>query len=241
LNTGFRAITLLFFSLVACSTIVHAQAVPAATQPLQISAFGAATGTWTGLGASRNIGITAGVDIGWKPFYRFYPSIEVRGTYPIDDGQVDAQKNILYGFKAERYYGRLHPYGDFLIGRDKIDYQNGGYPSPDGTLLYINSISNVFSYGGGLDLTLTDHFALKVDGQFQHYGVPVNSTGHIWSKPLSVGIVYHFDFNHHIHYGPDGQMKGYKPPPEPKSPPIPPPAPDSGNAAPANSSGSQSQ
>jgi hypothetical protein len=212
---------------------------------MQISAFGAETGTWTGLDAGRNIGITAGIDIGWKPFYRFYPSVEARGTYPIADGQVDAQKNVLYGFKAERYYGPFRPYGDFLIGRDKIDYQNGGYPnSPNSavSLLYINSVSNVFSYGGGLDLTLTDHFALKVDGQFQHYGVPVNSSGHIWSKPLSVGIVYRFGFNHHIHYGPDGQVKGYKPPSEPKSPlPPPPPAPSSGNPVPASSSVSESQ
>ena len=236
MKTGFRATTLLSFSLAACS-IVRGQAIPAATQPMQISAFGAETGTWTGLDAGRNIGITAGIDIGWKPFYRFYPSVEARGTYPIADGQVDAQKNVLYGFKAERYYGRLHPYGDFLIGRDKIFYQNGGYPNAAGTLIYIDSVSNVFSYGGGLDLTLTDHFALKVDGQFQRYGVPVTSSGHIWSKPLSVGIVYRFDFNHHIRYGPDGQVKGYRPPPPPKSPPVPAP----GNPAPASSSVSQPQ
>ena len=44
----------------------------------------------------------------------------------------------------------------------------------------------------GLDVTLTDHFALKVDGQFQHYGVPVTPSGTLYSKPLSVGIVYRF-------------------------------------------------
>jgi hypothetical protein len=238
LNPGFRATTLLFFSLSAYS-IAAAQANPTAVQPLQISAFGAATGTWTGLNSGRNIGITAGVDVGWKPFYRFYPSVEVRGTYPIADGQVDAQKIILYGFKAARFYGRFHPYANFLIGRDKIVYQDGGFPNSAGTLLYLDSVSNVFSYGGGLDFSINDQFSLKVDGQFQQIGVPVNATGHIYSKPLSVGIVYRFDFNHHIHYNSDGSMKGYKPPPEPKPAPVPPPGapetPAPGNPAPDNS------
>ena len=206
MKPGFRTAILLFFSLSA-STLAFAQAFPTAEQPIQLSAFGAVTGTYTGLGSGRNLGITAGVDIGWKPFYRFYPSVEVRGTYPIDGGQVDAQRNILYGLKLARAYGRFHPYGDFLIGRDKIVYQNGGYPNSAGTLLYLDSVSNVISPGGGLDFDLTDQFDLKIDAQFQRYGVPVNSTGHIYSKPISVGVVYRFDFNHHLHYKSDGHAR----------------------------------
>jgi hypothetical protein len=231
LKTWFRSTTLLFSSLIVCS-IARAQADPTATQPLQLSAFGAATGTWTGLDSGRNIGITAGFDVSWKPFFRFYPSVEVRGTYPFVDGKIDAQENVLYGFKAERYYGRLHPYANVLLGRDKIDFQHGGFPNAAGTLLFIDTVSNVFSYGGGVDLGLTDQFALKVDAQFQDYGTPVVPSGHLWSKPISVGIVYHINFNHRIHYDHNGQVKGYKPPPEPKAAPVPPPAPD--NAAPDN-------
>lgn len=210
MENGFRK-TGLFFLLLAISSIARAQAFPTATQPLEISAFGAATGTWTGLSGGRNLGVTAGLDIGWKPFYGFYPAIEGRGTYPVDGGHVDSQKNALAGFKAARYYGRFHPYGDFLIGRDKIIYQNGGYPNPSGTLLYLDSVSYVFSYGGGLDLTLSDNLSLKVDAQIQHYGVPVTPSGHIYSKPVSIGLAYRFDFNHHIRYNADGQVKGYKP------------------------------
>ena len=228
MKTGFRLITLLFFSFAACS-IAGAQTDPTATQPLQISAFGALTGTYTGLSGGRNLGITAGLDVGWRAFFRLYPSLELRGTYPIDGGQVDAQENVLYGVKLAKVYNRVHPYGDFLIGRDKITYQNGGYPDSTGTLLYIDSVSNVFSVGGGVDLDLTDQVAVKIDGQFQRYGVPVNTTGHIYSKPLSVGLVYRFDFNHRLRYNSDGQLKGHKPPPEPRSAPIPPPT-----AAPAD-------
>ncbi len=223
---------LLFFSL-AASSFAGAQAFPTATQPLQLSAFGAATGTYTGLGGGRNLGITAGVDLGFKPFYRFYPTAEVRGTYPVNGGQVDAQENVLFGIKLARFYGRYHPYADFLFGRGKINYQNGGYPDPTGTLLYLDTVSNVFSYGGGLDLDLTDQIAFKVDAQFQQYAAPVTTSGHIYSKAISLGLVYRFDFNHHIHYDSNGQVKGYRPPPEPRSAPTPPPAPD--NSAPVNS------
>jgi opacity protein-like surface antigen len=250
LNPGFRSSSLLTLSLAACS-IAAAQATPTAIQRITIYGFGAATGTYTGLDGGKNLGITAGADIGFRPFHSYYPYLEVRGTYPVDDGHVDAQKTILYGLKVARFYGHFHPYVNLLFGRDKIDYQDGGYPNAAGTLLFINSVSNVFSVGGGLDLDITDQIALKLDGQFQRIGVPVNASGDIYSKPLSVGIAYRFDFNHHIHYNRDGSVKGYKPPPPPKpevvqQPPdtaaptdntpapdnsVPPPAPD--NTAPA--------
>jgi hypothetical protein len=191
LKTGFRALALLCFAFGACS-FVPAQAIPTATRPFTFSAFGAATGTYTGLNGGKNLGITAGGDITFQPYHLFYPSFEVRGTYPIDDGKVDAQKNILFGLKVERYYRAFHPYLDFLYGRGAVDYENGGFPNPTGTLLYLNSVSNVFSYGGGVDVTLTDHFALKIDGQFQHYGVPVTPSGALYSKPISIGVVYRF-------------------------------------------------
>jgi opacity protein-like surface antigen len=191
LKTVFRALTVFCLALVA-SPLVHAQAIPAASRPFAFSAFGAATGTFTGLGGGKNLGITAGVDLSFRPFYRFYPSVEARGTYPVDGGNVDSQRNVLFGLKVERIYNNFHPYVDFLYGRDKIDYENGGYPNPAGTLLFINSVSNVYSGGGGLDFTLTDHFALKLDAQYQHYGTPVTTSGSIYSTPISIGVVYRF-------------------------------------------------
>jgi hypothetical protein len=191
LKTAFRALTLLCFVLLTPS-LVRAQAFATASRPFSLSAFGGATGTWTGLDGGKNIGITAGGDIGFRPFHRFYPSAEVRGTYPVDNGQIDSQKNILFGIKVERYFGDLHPYGDFLYGRGKIIYENGGYPNPSGTLLYLDSVSNVFSGGGGLDVTLTQHFALKIDAQFQRYASPVTTSGSLYSKPITIGVVYRF-------------------------------------------------
>ena len=191
MKTAVRALTTLCFVLVSCS-LVHAQAMPAASRPFTLSAFGGATGTFTGLDGGKNLGITAGGDLGFKPFHYYYPSVEVRGTYPIDDGHVDSQKNILGGVKVERFFGNFHPYVDFFFGRGKIDYLNGGYPNPAGTLLYLDSISNVYGPGGGLDFVLTEHFALKIDAQYQHYGTPVTTSGSLWSAPITVGVVYRF-------------------------------------------------
>lgn len=191
MKTAFRALTLLCFAL-AASSLLRAQAIPAASRPFALSAFGGATGTFTGLSGGKNIGITAGGDITFKPYHRYYFSGEIRGTYPVDDGNVDSQQNFLFGVKVERYFNNFHPYVDFLYGRDKIDYEHGGYPNPAGTLLYLDSVSNIFSAGGGLDYTLTDHFALKIDGQFQRLGTPVTSSGSIYSAPITIGVVYRF-------------------------------------------------
>ncbi len=217
MKTGLRVTTLLCFSLVL-PPLALGQATPAAVQPLHLSAFGAATGTYTGLDSGRNLSFTAGADLSFKPFYRFYPSAEVRGTIPIDDGAIDAEKNILGGVKIERpFRNRLHPYGDILFGRGKITYENGGYPNPSGTLIYLNSVSNVLSFGGGVDFDLNHYFAIKLDAQYQRYGTPVTPSGNLWSTPLTAGVVYRFDFNRHFHYDKDGQVKV-------KTPPAPPPA-----------------
>lgn len=191
MKIAFRALTLLCFAL-AASSLLRAQAIPAASRPFALSAFAGGTGTFTGLSGGKNIGITAGGDITFKPYHRFYFSGEIRGTYPFDNGTIDSQKNFLFGAKVERYYHNFRPYVDFLYGRDKIDYERGGFPNPAGTLLYLDSVSNIFSAGGGVDYTLTDHFALKIDGQFQRLATPVTTSGSIYSKPITIGVVYRF-------------------------------------------------
>ena len=56
---------------------------PTAIQRMQLSAFGGATGDFTGLGGGKNVGITAGVDLAVAPVRNWLrPTVEVRGTYP---------------------------------------------------------------------------------------------------------------------------------------------------------------
>lgn len=179
----------------------HAQAKPAATQSLHLSAFGGATGTYTGFGGGRNVGITAGADLGFRPFHSFFPSLEIRGTYPVAKGKVDSQRNFLGGLQIAREYGRYHPYIDFLFGRGQINY-NPGFVNVPRTLYYTQSVTNVFSPGLGVDIDLTDHFAFKADAQLQRYSIPVTTMGSIYAKAGTLGLVYRFDFNHTKHHIP---------------------------------------
>ena len=175
--------------------VALAQAGPAtATQQLELSAFGAGTGTYTDVLGGRNLGITAGADLAFMTYKRFRPVAEIRGTYPIYKGQIDDQKTFLGGIKVERPFGRLHPYGDFLFGRGSITYKRG---LQLGNVVYLKSNTTVYSLGIGLDYDLTRQFAAKGDFQYEHWNAPPIPGGVVHPKALSLGVVYRFDFNHH--------------------------------------------
>jgi hypothetical protein len=175
--------------------MVHAQATPTATQTLRLQAFAGPTGTDTGLASGHNLGITAGIDVGSLSVLSLEPFIEFRGTYAINKGGVDSQKNVLAGVKLAKAYGRLHPYGDALFGRGQINYKNG-FPDPMHHFAYFQSFSNILSFGGGIDVSLSEHLQFKVDAQIQRYSSPVTDSGRLYSKPLTIGIVYRFTSRH---------------------------------------------
>ena len=202
--------------------VAEAQASFAATQPLALSAYGAVTGNWTNLDGGRTLEITAGVDLALRSYRRFRPVLEARGTYPMVDGQIDAQKEFLGGLRVERQYTRWHPYLDFLAGRGQLNYKNGGFTY--GAYTYLFSTSVVYSGGAGLDVDLSHHFAVRGDFQVQHWDTPFPSSSTatpvavvvtdrarpnafvaaagtapqtIYPRMATVGVVYRFDFNHH--------------------------------------------
>lgn len=171
---------------------------PTADKLVELSAFGGLTGTYTGLSGGRNLGITAGVDVGIRSFHGFRPFLEGRGTYPVDDGHIDAQKDALGGIRVERMIlPKLRVYGDFLLGRGEIDYQNGGYPSLDGHYLFLSSTSNVYSPGVGAEYRLTEHVSALADVQLQRWDTPATASGTLWAKPITLGARYRFNFNRH--------------------------------------------
>lgn len=226
--------------------VAHSQALTTASQLFTLSAFGGATGTLTGLppayapngSQGKNLGITAGVNLSLPHLGRFVPSVEVRGTYPVDKGSIDAQESIFGGGKIERRFGRYRPYGDFFYGRGRIDYEHGGYPSPDGAFIYLYTNSAVYSPGGGVDIDLSHHFATKFDFQYQHFGTPAVTANHVYAKAATVAVIYRFDFNHEFKYTRDGMVRERVPAaptrPSPASAPassVPPP--DAGTPPPA--------
>jgi hypothetical protein len=187
----------IFLSIASPVRIGHAQGVPTATQQLQLSAFAGGTGTFTKIEGGKNLDITAGVDLTYLGLRLARPSIEVRGSYPIDKGTINSQKSVLAGPKVEHAFGRVHPYVDFLIGRGEIDYGMGGFPV--GNILYISSTSTIYSPGGGVDFNFTRRIDLKADVQYQHWDTPVVASGTVHPVAVTIGGVYRFDFNPRHH------------------------------------------
>jgi hypothetical protein len=171
------------------------QSIPVATQQMQLSAFSTATPISTGLAHGDNLTVTAGADIAFVGLRRIRSSMEIRGTYPIAGGNVDKQKSFVAGPVIEYAFGRFRPYADFLIGKGAINYLGGGYIF--GTEKYISSSTVVYSPGVGLDYSITHHFAVKADLQYQHWDVPVVASGRINPTVVSLGGKYMFDFNSH--------------------------------------------
>jgi hypothetical protein len=169
------------------------QATPTAARALGISAFGGLSGVYTGLNSAKNLSITAGGDLSLRRYYGLNPALEVRGMYPVDSGSLVSERNILGGIRLSHPFARLNVYGDALFGRGELKYING-FIDPTGTIEYLQNPSNVFSAGGGVEYRLTDRFGVKADGQIQHYNTPVTTTGHLYSKPLTLAVVYHFNF-----------------------------------------------
>ena len=170
------------------------QALPTATQPLQLSVFGGFGGVYTGLSGGKNLDVLAGADLGLPPVHGIRPTIELRGAYPVDRGGVDSQKSILGGIKTEFLLRRrMRPYADVLFGRGEINY-NGGYQFAN--QIYLLTTTNVYSFGGGIDYDLTEHFALRLDGQFQRWGYAPTASGNIYSKTGTAALVYRFNFGH---------------------------------------------
>jgi hypothetical protein len=168
--------------------------MPTASRTLQLSAFGAATGVFTGLDGGKNFGITAGGDLGLPPWRGVRPTVEVRGEIPTDHGLVDSQKSVLAGLKVDFLLNhRLRPYGDFLFGRGQMNYGPFGYVY--GNNIYALTTTYIDSPGGGIDYQLTEHYALKVDAQYQRWASAPTPSGNIWSTSASAGLTYYFTFD----------------------------------------------
>jgi hypothetical protein len=189
----------LFFVL-ACRA-GSSQVAPAAVGPLGLSVFGGATGTYTHFNGGKNLGATLGGDLELPRVWVLRPSAEVRGTYPFKQGHWVGEKNILGGVRENVYLRALQPFhitpfGDLLFGWGRLSYPYGGRLSLDGTYRYFHTTSFVFSPGAGGELRLSSRWALRGDVQFQHYSIPVTTSGRIWSTPFTGSVVYRFDRYH---------------------------------------------
>jgi hypothetical protein len=181
----------LLLATISCSCNATAQhSKPTATQDIRLSAFSGVSGVYTGLSGSRNLSLTVGVDLAMPPWRGMLPTLEFRGTKNVV-GTIAGQKDILGGLKLDILPGnRLHPYGDFLFGRGEMDYGSGGYLFNN--FSYLVTTSYVYSPGAGFDFDISDHLAIKVDGQVQRWSYAPTTSGKLYSTIGTIGLVYRF-------------------------------------------------
>lgn len=188
---------------VGWSCMAWGQARPTATQTLDLSFFGGGTLTYTELDAGRNVGITAGGDVTFRELYfHVRPALEIRGNYAFKEGTIDGLKSAMAGPRFSREFGRFTPYVTGFYGRGSIHYVQGVvvFPPNGGPgFRYDRTTSNVFAGGAGVDYRVTRHFDAKADVLFEQWKTPVIDSGKIYPIPITVGVVYHLDFNHYGH------------------------------------------
>lgn len=148
-----------------------------------VSIFGEGSRLSTDYGPKKDYGYTFGAD--YTRHYRLLnPSLEFRVSHA--DGDNVGQTSYMGGLKGSRDYGRLHPYGDLLLGYGIITFTH-----PRGTYYRDNSI--IFGAGGGVDVDIVGNFAAKAEFQYQSWKLG-NANSRLTPSLLSIGIVYHLPF-----------------------------------------------
>jgi hypothetical protein len=197
LSHVFAALVLSAFGCVFAT----AQAGPTAVRRIQPSAFVMVNGTFTGLESNgvtsfqggRNLAFAAGGDFGFYAPGRYSLAAEVRGSIPMNSGDIVGEKSILGGLRFSREPAGDHalpirPYVDILFGRGQLNYQNGGYVTPYFILLSNNS--NTLEAGGGVEMDVARNFSVKLDAQVQTWKTPIPGVDTLYSKHAGVGVTY---------------------------------------------------
>jgi hypothetical protein len=182
--------------------MANAQAGPTAIRRISLSPFVLVDGTYTGLDADqtsfkggRNLSIIAGADLGFYSPGRYSLAAEVRGNYAINSGDIVGEKSILGGLRFSREPGRgiVRPYVDVLFGRGALEYQDGGYLTPQ--FLLISNNSNTLEAGGGVELDIPHNLSIKLDAQVQTWKTPIPGADTFYSKHFGAGVAYRFGAN----------------------------------------------
>ena len=177
MKTAFRALTLLCFVLVPCS-LVHAQAMPAASRPFTLSAFGAAT---------RHL---------HRPRRRQESRHHRRRRHRLQTLPLLLSLRSKFAEPTPSTMARSTPRRtSSSVARWSATSETSTPTSISSTAAARSTTSMVVipipparcciltpsptssPPGGGLDFTLTDHFALKIRRPVQHYGSPVTTSG----------------------------------------------------------------
>ncbi len=190
----FALLFLLALALPITSTPLAAQATPVSQRTGEFSAFVTYTllwPEWNGISETNN-GVTFGVEYGrFIHHLPVVPALVMRGkTAP---GNTVGEHTLGGGIKIDHSFRSLplRPYGDFLISGGNITFT---HPVVDyRPKLYISDNSVVYSVGGGLDLDLTQSWAVRADYQYEWWSIGIDQNFN--PHALSFGVVYRIPYH----------------------------------------------
>jgi len=181
---------ILGISFFCVSSAALGQSLPTASRQGDLSVFGTAGVVNPDYPTSNQAGYVFGLDY-TRYFNHLYvvPSLELRASVS-PKGAVAGQNVYGGGLKLEHPYGRFHPYADALVGVGYIRFRHPHGYTPTGDL-YIQDLSRVYTFGGGLDVDLNTRFSIKLDAQFSNW--KLNPAMPITLEPsiVGVGVTYH--------------------------------------------------
>ncbi len=188
----FGLLLLSVLALPLASRSLSAQAAPGAERTGEFSAFitySLLWPEWNGI-SDKNNGVTFGVEYArFMHHWPVTPSLVLRGkTAP---GDTVGEHTFGGGIKADRSFGAFRPYGNFLISAGNVTFT---HPVVDyRPKLYISDNSVVYSAGGGLDVDLTQSWAIRADYQYEWWSIGINQNFN--PRALSFGVVYRIPYH----------------------------------------------
>jgi opacity protein-like surface antigen len=193
----FTAFIIFIFGSAYTAPPLHAQALVTASKAAEITAFGGYNiYNNPDYGANTNKGFLAGADFTIFRNWWVDPSVEARFVYTAGTGI--SEHAILVGPRAQKDYGRFHPYVDVLVGEGFIDYN----PPPSISPKDHGDSGLSLAYGAGIDVDLVRNFSLKADFLQQNWNLgqnslfqPDGSNYTLTPRTVSVGVTYHFPFS----------------------------------------------
>jgi opacity protein-like surface antigen len=153
-------------------------------------------GPTNGWNASANFKILPKIGI-VADFSGFYPSLGIRGggfNTPVTNTITGSSYVSLFGPQVSSQFGRITPFGHFLIGESHLSPEkDNGTVIPGSVFTSTTALS--YAAGGGVDYSLTRRLAVRgqVDWLHTTFGSADNQVHLVHnSARISTGVVFRF-------------------------------------------------
>jgi hypothetical protein len=175
---------LLFLSLAFCAVpALQAQRLPTATRAVDIQAGGGYVYGHSDYGRTLSgYGVYGTVD------FRYHFGVELE-YHKASGSDLIYEKTYEVGPRYVWHYGRLNPYGKFMVGRGVFNFP----PYEPGGESRANLAYNMYAFGGGVDYRVKRYLNVRGDFEYQEWGSDTGFLPHGLAPYLgTIGVAYHF-------------------------------------------------